>query len=162
VEDLSLSTLIWLRMARFVQNSNQVSNEYLRQFGITVAQFEALAHIRNFQPITQSDLAAGLTVSGGGISRMLTRLEREGMIRREQEWKTKHISLTAAGRELIDRAYPVQVAQQSTMFDVLDEDEKRQLHALMKKLYDNSRRLRDEGPPQGRGPQPGEGQQRGF
>jgi hypothetical protein len=68
VEDLSLSTLIWLRMARFVQNSNQVSNEYLRQFGITVAQFEALAHIRNFQPITQSDLAAGLTVSGGGIS----------------------------------------------------------------------------------------------
>src|SRR5699024_7476885 len=53
VEDLSLSTLIWLRMARFVQNSNQVSNEYLRQFGITVAQFEALAHIRNFQPITQ-------------------------------------------------------------------------------------------------------------
>ena len=89
MEDLSLSTLIWLQMARFVQNSNQVSNEYLRQFGITVAQFEALAHIRNFQPITQSDLAAGLTVSGGGISRMLARLEREGLIRREQEWKTR-------------------------------------------------------------------------
>src|SRR5699024_12795716 len=122
-------------MARFVQNSNQVSNEYLRQFGITVAQFEALAAIRNFQPFTQSDLAAGLTVSGGGISRMLARLEREGLIRREQEWKTKHISLTAEGRALIDRAYPVQVAQQSTMSDCLDEDETPQLHALMKRLY---------------------------
>src|SRR5699024_6675917 len=148
-------------MARFVQNSNQVSNEYLRQFGITVAQFEALAHIRNFQPITQSDLAAGLTVSGGGISRMLARLEREGLIRREREWKTKHISLTAEGRALIDRAYPAQVAQQSTMFDVLDEDEKRQLHALMKKLYDNSRKLRDAAALQGSGPQPGDVQQRG-
>ena len=149
MEDLSLSTLIWLRMARFVQNTNQISNEYLRQFGITVAQFEALAHIRNFQPITQSDLDAGLTVSGGGISRMLTRLEREGLIVREQDWKTKHISLTPAGREVIDLAYPAQVEHQSTMFDVLDEDEKRQLHALMKKLYDNSRRLRDKGPQPG-------------
>ena len=61
VEDLSLSTLIWLRMARFVQNSNQLSNEHLRQFGLTVAQFEALAHIRNFEPITQSASPTPLT-----------------------------------------------------------------------------------------------------
>src|SRR5699024_2983461 len=149
-------------MARFVQSSNHVSNEYLRQFGISVAQFGALAHLRNSPRITHSALAAGLTVRGARTSRMLARLEREGLIRQEQECNTKHISLTEEGRALIDRAYPVQVAQQSTMFDVLDEDEKRQLHALMKKLYDNSRKLRDEGPPQGRGPQPGEGQQRGF
>src|SRR5699024_12330132 len=109
-------------MARFVQNSNQVSNEYLRQFGITVAQFEALAHIRKFQPITQSDLAAGLPVSGGGISRMLARLGREGLIRRGPAWKTKHTSLTAEGRALIDRASPVQVAQQSTVLAGLDQD----------------------------------------
>ena len=141
MDDLSLSTLIWLRMARFVQNSNQLSNEHLRQFGLTVAQFEALAHIRNFEPITQSDLARGLTVSGGGISRMLTRLETEGLISREQEWKTKHISLTTKGRELLERAFPSQLEQQSSLFDeALTEDEKVQLHALMKKLYDTSRK----------------------
>ena len=141
MEDLSLSTLIWLRMARFVQNSNQLSNEHLRQFGLTVAQFEALAHIRNFEPITQSELATGLTVSGGGISRMLARLEAEGLISREQDWKTKHISLTAKGRELLESAFPSQLEQQSSLFDEsLNEDEKVQLHALMKKLYDTSRK----------------------
>ncbi|WP_227492692.1 MarR family winged helix-turn-helix transcriptional regulator [Brevibacterium sp. CFH 10365] len=141
VEDLSLSTLIWLRMARFVQNSNQLSNEHLRQFGLTVAQFEALAHIRNFEPITQSALAEGLTVSGGGISRMLARLEAEGLISREQDWKTKHISLTTKGRALLERAFPSQLQQQSSLFDdALTEDEKAQLHALMKKLYDTSRK----------------------
>ncbi|WP_423058801.1 MarR family winged helix-turn-helix transcriptional regulator [Brevibacterium linens] len=141
MEDLSLSTLIWLRMARFVQNSNQLSNEHLRQFGLTVAQFEALAHIRNFEPITQSELATGLTVSGGGISRMLTRLESEGLISREQDWKTKHISLTPKGRELLERAFPSQQKQQASLFDdSLSEDEKVQLHALMKKLYDTSRK----------------------
>ena len=141
MEDLSLSTLIWLRMARFVQNSNQLSNEHLRQFGLTVAQFEALAHIRNFEPITQSELAEGLTVSGGGISRMLARLESEGLISREQDWKTKHISLTPKGRELLERAFPSQQRQQASLFDdSLSEDEKVQLHALMKKLYDTSRK----------------------
>ena len=140
MEDLSLSTLIWLRMARFVQNSNQLSNEHLRQFGLTVAQFEALAHIRNFEPVTQSELAEGLTVSGGGISRMLARLEAEGLISRRQDWKTKHISLTDKGRELLERAFPSQLEQQSSLFDdALTDDEKVHLHALMKKLYDTSR-----------------------
>lgn len=141
MDDLDLSTLVWLRMARFVQNSNQLSNQHLRQFGLTVAQFEALAHIRNFEPITQSELAAGLTVSGGGISRMLARLESEGLIAREQDWKTKHISLTPKGRELLERAFPSQQKQQASLFDdSLSEDEKVQLHALMKKLYDTSRK----------------------
>ncbi|MGO2644270.1 MAG: MarR family winged helix-turn-helix transcriptional regulator [Brevibacterium sp.] len=146
MEDLSLSTLIWLRMVRFVQNSNQLSNDHLRQFGLTVAQFEALAHIRNFQPITQTDLASGLTVTGGGISRMLARLEADGLISRAQVWKTKHISLTDKGSELLEQAFPSQLRQQASLFDeVLDEDEKTQLHALMKKLYDNSgRRGNDE------------------
>lgn len=70
---------------------------------------------------------------------MLSRLEREGLITRKQEWKTKFISLTDAGRELLGRAYPSQLRQQAAMFDdVLDEDEKTQLHALMKKLYEHS------------------------
>ena len=144
MEDLSLATLIWLRMARFVQNSNQLSNDHLRQFGLTVAQFEALAHIRNFQPITQTDLARGLTVTGGGISRMLSRLESEGLISRTQDWKTKHITLTDKGAELLERAFPSQLQQQASLFDeALDEEEKTQLHAQMKKLYDNSRRRQD-------------------
>ncbi|MGO1449482.1 MarR family winged helix-turn-helix transcriptional regulator [Brevibacterium aurantiacum] len=145
MEDLSLSTLVWLRMVRFVENSNQLSNDHLRQFDLTLAQFEALAHIRNFQPITQTDLARGLTVTGGGISRMLSRLESAGLISRQQDWKTKHISLTDKGTELLERAYPSQLEQQASLFDeVLDEDEKTQLHALMKKLYEHSITRRED------------------
>lgn len=149
MEDLSLSTLIWLRMVRFVQNSNQMSNTHLRRFDLTIAQFEMLSHIRAYEPVTQSDLAKGLTVSGGGASRMLSRLEREGLISREQDWKTKFISLTDSGRRLLKEAYPAQLDFQSELFDeVLDEEEKTQLHALMKKLYEHSveRREADDKP----------------
>lgn len=139
MDDLTLSTLTWLRMVRFVQNSNQISNDHLRGYGLTIAQFEALANIRAYQPITQSDLAERLTVSGGGISRMLSRLEREGLISRRQDWKTKYISLTDTGRTVLEEAFPSQLALQSSMFDdVLSEDERIDLHALMKKLYERS------------------------
>lgn len=146
MDDLSLSTLIWLRMVRFVRNSNQISNDHLRAHGLTVAQFEALAHIRNFAPITQTDLAAGLTVSTGGVSRLLSRLERDGLIARAQRWKTKHITLTEAGRARLDRAFPDQLALQSSMFDdVLTDAEKAQLHALMRKLLIHSQERLGEG-----------------
>ncbi|HDR7208816.1 TPA: hypothetical protein QCX07_004089 [Bacillus cytotoxicus] len=36
----------------------------------------------------QSQLATKVTVSEGGISRMLTRLEQERYIQRKQGWKT--------------------------------------------------------------------------
>ena len=146
---MSLSTLIWLRMVRFVQNSNQMSNTHLHRFDLTIAQFEMLSHIRAYEPVTQSDLAKGLTVTGGGVSRMVSRLEREGLISREQDWKTKFISLTDSGRQRLDEAYPAQIEFQSALFDeALDEDEKTQLHALMKKLYEHSvkRREADEKP----------------
>ena len=139
MKDLSLSTLIWLRMVRFVQNSNQISNVHLHRFDLTIAQFEALSHIRAYEPLTQSDLGTGLTVSGGGVSRMVSRLEREGLISRRQDWKTKYISLTEAGRRRLEEAYPAQLDLQASLFDeVLDEEEQTQLHALMKKLYEHS------------------------
>ncbi|MCU9613031.1 MarR family transcriptional regulator [Caldibacillus lycopersici] len=132
----TLSSLIWLRMARFVQRSNHLSNEFLEQYGLTAAQFDVLAQIQHNQPITQTELADKLTLTCGGISRMLTRLEKENLIIRKQQWKIKYISLTDKGSTILNEAIPAQVAFQASMFDeVLDEAEKKQLYALVKKLH---------------------------
>lgn len=135
----SLSSLIWLRMVRFVACSNQLSNEFLERFNLTASQFEVLVQIQAYEPITQMELAQKLTVSRGGISRMLTRLEKEHLITRKQEWKVKYISLTEEGHTKLRDVFPYQLALQSSMFDdVLDGNEKKQLHALMKKLHKHS------------------------
>jgi DNA-binding MarR family transcriptional regulator len=139
MQERPLGLMIWLRMARFVQRSNHISTEYLSQWGLTVAQFEVLSTVRAYQPVTQTDLAARLTVSCGGISRMLTRLEAENLITRSPEWKTNYISLTQTGREKLRAAYPGQVELQASMFDdVLDETEQKQLYALLRKVHKNS------------------------
>lgn len=147
MEHHSLSSLIWLRMVRFVQRSNQISNEFLERFDLTAAQFEVLVQISAYEPITQMDLATKLTVSRGGISRMLTRLEKEHLITRKQRWKIKYISLTDEGHAKLNEVFPDQLALQSSMFDdVLNESEKKQLHVLLRKLHKHS--MEKEIPPE--------------
>ncbi|KOS68246.1 MarR family transcriptional regulator [Lysinibacillus contaminans] len=136
----TLGSLTWLRMMRFTNQSNQLSNEFLKRFDLTTAQFDVLMQIKTYAPLTQSELAEKVTVTQGGMSRMLARLEKEELIERKQDWKTKTISLTAKGEQMIDTATPYQLHFQSSFFvDVLTEEEMKTLYTLMSKLEKNSR-----------------------
>lgn len=143
----TLSSLIWLRLVRFVSHSNQLSNEFLNRFDLTAAQFDVLVQIQVYQPITQCDLAEKVVVTQGGISRMLARLEKEGFITRKQEWKTKYICLTDKGNSIIEQSMPHQLAFQSSFFDdALSEEEKKTLYTLISKVQKKS--VKKELPPE--------------
>lgn len=131
----TLGSLIWLRTTRFTHQSNKLSNEYLKPFGITVAQFDVLNQVASHQPITQSELAEKVTVSEGGISRMLTRLDQEGYIQRKKDWKTNWVSLTQKGQEKVEEVFGHQLAFQTSLLDdCLTEAEQKTLYQLMTKL----------------------------
>lgn len=136
----TLGSLTWIRMMRFTNQSNQLSNEFLKRFDLTTAQFDVLIQIKTYAPLTQSQLAEKVIVTQGGMSRMLARLEKEGLIERKQNWKTKTISLTAKGEKMIDAATPGQLQFQSSLFEeVLTEEEMKTLNTLMSKLEKHSR-----------------------
>ncbi|MBD8035909.1 MarR family transcriptional regulator [Solibacillus sp. A46] len=135
----TLGSLIWLRMMRFTHESNNLSNEFLKQFDLTTAQFDVLLQISIFEPITQSELAEKVTVTQGGISRMLTRLEQEQLIARHQDWKTKFISLTPKGNEKLNNAFEAQLAFQSSFFDeTLTKEEQKILYKLISRVQKSS------------------------
>ncbi|MFS0781945.1 MarR family winged helix-turn-helix transcriptional regulator [Bacillus sp. 1P06AnD] len=137
--DNTTSLLIWLRIGRFYQRSNQLSNGYLDQFGLTINQFDTMVQIAAHQPLTQMELAEQLMISRGGISHMLKRLEKEGLIARKQEWKIKYISLTEKGQAIIDKVLPLQSDFQASMVnDALDEKEQKHLLRLLKKVHRHS------------------------
>ncbi|NRR03881.1 MarR family transcriptional regulator [Brevibacillus sp. RS1.1] len=137
----TIGSLIWLRLMRFTTQSNQLSNEFLKRFDLTTAQFDVLMQISVYQPLTQSELAEKVTVTQGGISRMLARLEKEGYIVRKQDWKTKTISLTEKGEAVLEQAFPEQLAFQSSFFDeVLSEEEQKTLYSLMTRVHKHSQK----------------------
>lgn len=137
----TVGSLIWLRIMRFTNKSNHLSNEFLKRFDLTTAQFDVLVQIQVYAPITQSELAEKVTVTQGGMSRMLARLEKEGYILRQQDWKTKTIRLTEKGVAVLEEAMPAQLAFQSSFFeDVLTKDEANTLYQLMAKVHKYSER----------------------
>ncbi len=139
MEKNTLGSLIWLRIIRFTNISNQLSNEFLKEFGLTTAQFDVLVQIQVYKSITQMELAEKATVTQGGISRMLTRLEKEGYINRTQDWKTKYITLTESGEAIVNKAMPHQLKFQTSFFeDALTESEQKTLYQLMTKVHKNS------------------------
>src|SRR5699024_4397106 len=100
-----------------------------------------LLQIRLYQPLTQMELAERVTVTAGGISRMLTRLEKEGYIKREQDWKIKTIRLTKKGEAILQEAMPAQLAFQTSLFeDELNEEELKTLYALITRVHKYSQK----------------------
>ena len=139
MENHTIGSLIWLRLMRFTNQSNQLSNEFLKRFNLTTAQFDVLVQIQLYEPITQRVLAEKATVTQGGMSRMVARLERDGYITRTQDWKTKTIRLTEKSTHLLAEAMPAQLAFQSSFFEgVLTKEEEKTLYELMTKVHKNS------------------------
>lgn len=135
----TLGSLIWLRMMRFTHESNLLSNEFLKQYDLTTAQFDVLVQIEAHGPLTQGELAQRSTVTQGGMSRMLGRLEKEGLIERKLDWKTKTISLTEKGKAKLDHAFEAQLAFQSSFFeDVLTAEEQKQMLSYMSRIQKGS------------------------
>src|SRR5690625_941983 len=141
-KDKRLALLIWFRLARFYNQSIRMTNHHLKQWDLTMAQFDALNQIGLHQPITQQQLGEKLEVTKGNITQLLKRMEAASLIRREQEWKTKYIALTEEGQALYEEVVSLQEQFQIEQFCCLDCEEQEQLLYLLYKLQKRSEERR--------------------
>jgi DNA-binding MarR family transcriptional regulator len=73
----------------------------------TIAQYRALVVLVSRGPQRMGDLAAALDVTPSTAGRMCDRLLRKGLIRRHRaraDRRTVQVSVTAAGRQVVDQA----------------------------------------------------------
>ncbi|MFD2114549.1 MarR family winged helix-turn-helix transcriptional regulator [Paenibacillus yanchengensis] len=133
-KSLRLDLLIWYRLSRFYNHSVRLSNQHLKQWELTVAQFDVLVQVGTEDRMTQQQLGEKLLVTKGNITKLLQKMEETSLIQREQEWKTKYISLTEKGKQLFAKVVPAQEQFQASQFDSLSVEEKKQLVNLLKKI----------------------------
>ncbi len=124
----------WLRLMRVYQKVDRASAEHLRRWGLSVAQFDALAQVGASEGMTQQELADSLLVTKGNVCQLLDRMERRRWIERRPEGRTNRLFLTDEGRRLFEGAVPSQEAMVSERFSALSQGEQEQLHALLRKL----------------------------
>ncbi len=128
------AVLGWLRLMRVSQKVDRASAENLKSWGLSLAQFDVLAHVGASEGMTQQDLADSLLVTKGNVCQLVGKMEDRGLVYRLQRGRTNLLFLTDEGRRLFEAVVPEHEAIISERFSVLSAGEQARLHELLRKF----------------------------
>jgi DNA-binding MarR family transcriptional regulator len=120
--------------------TRQLSAQLSADHGLSISAYEALLHLARAPEsrLRRVDLANGLLLTAGGVTRLLDGLERDGFIAREECSSDRRVSyavLTEAGRDKLREASKSHIRQiHELLGDPYDDDELAQLAALLDRL----------------------------
>lgn len=136
--ELDVSALeIFGRMHRSFLLYRSRINGVFEQYGTNEAGFDVLACLRRAEPDfrrTAGELAKQTLVTTGGLTLRVNRLEEAGLVLRErdaEDARVVYVTLSDAGRELVDRVADAHFAELARMLVGLDPGQKAQLAGLL-------------------------------
>lgn len=104
----------------------QAEDAPLRAAGLTRAEFDLLGAMRRTdRELTPGELARETFSSGAAVTKRLRVLQEAGLIGRrsdDRDRRVAHVGLTEAGRALVDRLLPEQLAYERSVLSGLDEE----------------------------------------
>ncbi|WP_431676806.1 MarR family winged helix-turn-helix transcriptional regulator [Kitasatospora sp. KL5] len=107
------------------------------RYGLGEGEFDVLAALRRAgEPFERApgELAAHTMVTTGAMTKRIDRLERAGLVTRRRsdaDGRARVVALTAAGRELIDRAFADHMRNERRLLGTLDPAEAAALETLL-------------------------------
>jgi DNA-binding MarR family transcriptional regulator len=128
------STIAWLRLARIYHKIDRRTAETMRLHDLSVSRFDVLNHAGTPEGRTQGDLANALLVTKGNVTQLLDAMEREGLLERRRDGRTKRIYLTDKGRGRRTNVVAIQEAEIASDLSALDEEETQTLIRLLRKV----------------------------
>jgi DNA-binding MarR family transcriptional regulator len=120
--------------------TRQLSAQLSADHGLNLSAYEALLSLARAPDsrMKRVDLANGLLLSAGGVTRLLDGLERDGLVVREECSSDRRISyavLTEAGRNKLREASKSHTSQiRELLGGLYDDDELAQLATLLDRL----------------------------
>src|SRR5215207_2462008 len=125
---------LWLRLARVFQKIDQATAAELRREGLTGGQFDVLAHVGAAEGSTQQQVADALLVTKSNVCQLLDRMQRAGLVERQQQGRTNLLYLTEEGRRLYQRVVPAHERRLAEHLASLTPDEQTTVLGLLRKL----------------------------
>jgi DNA-binding MarR family transcriptional regulator len=106
----------------------------MRQHGLSVSRFDVLNHAGTPEGRTQQELARALLVTKGNVTQLLDAMEKEGLLERRRDGRTKRVFLTDLGRCRRAELVAIQEAAVANDLAALDEEEMNTLIRLLRNL----------------------------
>ena len=124
----------WMRLVHVFQKVERAGAEQTRCHGLSMAQFDVLAHVGAREGLTQQELADSRLVTKGNICQLLDRMEASGLLCRRQQGRANRLYLTERGRGLYARVVPLHESMIAGAFAALTPAEQTTLLELLRKL----------------------------
>lgn len=127
----------YVKLTRASESVFNRTTAHLADSDLTPSQFAVLEALYHLGTLSQVELAQKLLKSTGNMTLVLRNLEKQGYICRERSQRDQryvHVSMTATGRELIERILPLHVRGIVEAMSVLSAEEQATLAALCRKL----------------------------
>lgn len=124
-------------LARCWRAVNQVAEDNLRRSGMCLTDFVALEALLHRGPLTITKIQNKVLLASGSMTAAVDRLESKGFIRRKPagtDRRAKLLALTPKGKLAVKTVFDHHAAVLEDTMKVLNNEEKTQLHALLKKL----------------------------
>lgn len=127
------------RIVRAAGLTRRRIDEAIQDLGVREGEFGTLSALRRVGPpyeLSPSQLTQHLVLSSGGLSLMLDRFERAGLVRRRPNPEDRRgvlVALTDAGLEVIDEAMTRLAGVEQHLVGGLTERERDQLARLLAK-----------------------------
>jgi MarR family 2-MHQ and catechol resistance regulon transcriptional repressor len=128
---------MWVKLARAFSTFNRLTEEHIRTFGLTQAQFGALECLGHLGPMTIGELCRKQLVSGGNMTVVVDNLAKEGLaerLRNRDDRRSVTVQLTTRGKKVFRDVFPGHAELVSATASVLTGPEQEELARLLKKL----------------------------
>lgn len=136
-ESQVLALKLWVVLARAhaaVQDHLQAD---VGSHGLTLAEFGILEVLYHKGPLLLGEVQRRILVSSGGVTYLVDRLEKKGLVERREcpeDRRARYAALTPRGEELIARIFPQHARRIEEVLAGLDVEEKREAVRLLRQL----------------------------
>jgi len=124
-------------LARCHRAVSQIAERSVQTAGLCPTDFAALEALLHKGPLTITEIQGKLLLASGSMTAAMDRLEKKGLVARKpatNDRRAKLVELTPEGRRIVETAFGRHAAELEAAMAVLNQTEKQQLHALLKKL----------------------------
>jgi len=128
---------LWLVLAKCHHAVSRIAERSIQDAGLCLTDFAALEALLHKGPLTITEIQSKVLLASGSMTAAVDRLEKKGLITRSSapgDRRARLLELTRTGRRVVKAAFRRHAAELESAMAALSPAEKRELHALLKKL----------------------------
>ena len=140
-EETALALRLWIALARAHNAVASRATADVARHGLTTAEFGVLEALYHKGPMLLNEVQRRILVSSGGITYLVDRLEKRGLVERRDcpgDRRARLAALTPEGEALLAGIFPHHAATIRDALRGLGADEKRDAIRLLRALQDGA------------------------